>query len=149
MGKRRHFIVAFAGTAAVLLLVCGLWPRGLALEPTQAQTLLRLWLAADYREATQDPALRTAVNNASAVQPHESAPISFTHFELQRPFIKPLNAAHAALVRAEISYGNLPPPDGENVRCFLLVEPKTGAGAGVWQVRREISESAYRWRLGF
>lgn len=148
MAKRRQFLLAFAGTALFLLLICGLWPRGVAIDNPQAQTILRLWLALDYREATQDPALRESVKNG-VVQPQEAAPISFKSFEVQRPLMKPFDASHAALVRAEILYSDLPPPDGESVRYFLFVESKSGAKAGVWQVRREISESAYRWRLGF
>ena len=60
MGKRRHFIISFAGMALLMLLACGLWPRGLAIEEEQSQTILRLWLAADYHQALEDPALRTS-----------------------------------------------------------------------------------------
>jgi hypothetical protein len=149
MAKRRQFVLAFVGVAVVMLLACGLWPRGVAIEEGQAQTILRLWLAVDYRGAVEDPALRGPESASSVAQAHETAPIAFKQFELCRPFIKPFDAARAALVRAEITYSDLPPPDGESVRYFLLVEPKSGAQAGVWQVRREVSQSAWRWRLGF
>ena len=145
-GKRRHFIISVAGTAAFLLLLCGLWPRGVAIEESEAHAVLKVWLAADYRQLGEDPALRGPSTNALlTATASDTAPIAFKHFEVRRPFIKPSGIKHAALVRAEIIYDGMVPSENEAKRCFLLVQPVNQA----WQVRREIGESAYRWRLGF
>ena len=146
MAKRRQFVGAALFTA---LLCIGLWRLfhwPARIPPAVAQNLVRVWLAADYREAGQDPLLRgpTDPNATSSAGAEELSPIAFTAFETVRPWIKPNDAAHAALARVEIRFQGGPPPDGEAVRYFLLVQKAGGA----WQVRREISESAYRWRLG-
>lgn len=148
MARRRQFVGAALFTALLVLLLFG-WGRiPLALDEQQAQALLRPWLTNDYRQSGEDPALRApAIQNAAnspVVTQNEAALIAFTRFELRRPWSKPSDAAHAALACVEIVYNGGAPPDGENVRFFLLAQSKDGA----WQVRREISESAYRWRLG-
>lgn len=150
MAKRRQFIFSFAGTAALLLLLCGLWPRGVAIDEIEAQAILRNWLAADYRQSSEDPLLREpSISSSNDMPPiassSETTPIAFKHFETRRPFIRPSDARHAALVRVEVIYNGITPSDGEASRCFLLAQKENEA----WQVRREISESAFRWRLGF
>ena len=147
MAKRRQFV----GAALCSVLLClGLWrlfhwPARIA--PDVAQNLVRVWLAADYRQAGQDPLLR-APADPNAPPPsagaEETSPIAFASFETVRPWIKPSDTRHAALARATITFNGGAPPDGEAVRCFLLVRSEDGD----WQVLREISESAYRWRLG-
>ena len=146
MAKRRHFVGAALGIA---LLCIGLWrlfhwPARIA--PDVAQNLVRVWLAADYRQSGQDPLLRAPAdpNTPPSASAEETSAIAFTAFDLARPFIRPSDTRHAALARAEITVSGGQPPDSEPVRCFLLVR----SDDGLWQVRREISESAYRWRLG-
>ena len=150
MGKRRHFLFSFAGIAVLLLFICGFWPRGVAIAESEAQTILKVWLAADYRQSSDDPALRgPSTSTIPLASASETGLITFTHFEARRPFIRPSDAEHAALVRVEIAYGGSAPAnsptEGENIRYFLLAQKENEA----WQVRREIGESAFRWRLGF
>jgi hypothetical protein len=146
MGKRRHFLFSFAGIAALLLIICGFWPRSVAIEESEAQALLKVWLAADYRQSSDDPALRGPSSSTTPLaSASETGLIIFTHFEARRPFIRPSDAEHAALVRVEIAYAGSVPTEGENIRYFLLAQKENEA----WQVRREIGESAYRWRLSW
>ena len=147
MARRRQFVI---GVLLSALLCLGLWRLfhwPVHIAPEEAQQLVRVWLAVDYREAGQDPNLR-APNDPHATpsaSPEETDAIEFVEFDLVRPFVKPRDADSAALARAEIDHGGGPPPDGEPVRFFLIAHRRDGA----WQVRREISESAYRWRLGW
>lgn len=147
MAKRRQFVGATLGSAFLCLLLWRVFHGTVNVPPEEARALVRVWLAADYRQSAQDPALRPPVdpNAPPTALAAETQPIAFAQFDLARPFIKPRDAAHAALVRAEIRFKGGAPPDDESVRFFLLAQKE----GGEWQVRHEISESAFRWRLGW
>ena len=147
MARRRQFLF---GVFLSALLCLGLWRLfhwPVRITPEEAAPLVRVWLAADYRDGVQYTALRPPAdpNAVPSASPEEISPITFAEFDLVRPFVKPRDTDSAALARAEIHYDGGPPLDGEAVRFFLLAHKRDG----VWQVRREISESAYRWRLGW
>jgi hypothetical protein len=136
---RRHFVGA---ALAIVLVVLGMVTarRPAAISEEETRSLLRIWLAANYDQSLEDPALRSA---ASPPHLESLAALSLNNLEVRRPWIKPTDVKRAALARAEVAINGVPLGDGNG--CFLLVQ----SGDGAWTVRREISESAYRWRLGF
>ena len=109
----------------------------------QVEDVVRAWLVADYGQSADDPLLAVPGSAPNATQNRET--VTLRGFEVRRAWVKPPLALHAAVARTEILVNHAPPLDGENVRYFLLEEtaPET------WKVRREISESAFRWRLGW
>ena len=144
MGRRRYFVTAVLCSALLVVGLWQLWHQPVNMEEEQARALMRVWLAADFRDGGGDPALRAPQNGPPQANVSEVAQIRFASVEVVRPFIRPPNAEFAALARVKLQTGGPAMTEGETVRYFLLVQPHDAT----WQVQSEITESAFRWRLG-
>lgn len=144
MGRRRHFVAAGLGSALLCLVLWRLWRLPVNLEEQQARALVRIWLAADYRDGGGDPALQSPQSGPPQARPDEVAQINIARCDIVHPFIRPPQAQFAALVRVELRPGGPVLSESETTRHFLLIQPPEAT----WKVQSEITESAFRWRIG-